>query len=1073
MSKENNLIEAVYSELDYNSGKLFSTAPNFKDSEEKKSPWLEIGDWLKTAHSIGIHKVYFVENNPIILFVESDSTDSNILIELYNKSWNMMRPKLLYVLVSGELTLYSLNEEPVKDESELENRALRQVVAISEIQTNLKDYTRENIESYTYEKNISTYRGAEARFIEDLISVRDALIAKGLSKKSKYVHSLIGRSIFIRYLEDRKILTWNYFESVALKNKKWMKLLGSKPVKPDLDQKMSDLLFFKVLSNHEFTYALFDQLSKDFNGDLFASDIKESEVIKQELLDLLKSFLLGEANSDRLFFWAYKFDIIPIEIISTIYEAFYHLENTTTDEDGKSKSTDKKGTNYTPSTLVEFLVSDVLKESILAKNPKILDPACGSGIFLVESFKRIVRYKTMKNGRRLSFDQLKSILKDQIFGIEINPEALRITSFSLYLALLNYLEPKDIQENIKKGNKLPNLIYDFEEILKPKKEIFNTLVRANTFQLEDYIKEANVLNKFVEEKFDVVLGNPPWGSKLDKKSKDIIANWCEDKNYPIGDIEPSQAFIARSTFLLKEIGIVGLLVSSGVFFKHGKSNLFRYKWLSENSLKKIVNCDHVRDIFFSGGRNKDAISPFASIIFTNDKPNSNTAFEYWTAKKISNLNNTKVVILHKTDLKIVNQADTLSNPNLWKIYWWGGHRDKALTDYLDTFSKLKEFVDSEKTVGRGYQKSGDLKKFEVSLNELPIGNFKRYGKINSNNLIKPPEEVHRQGNLFVYSGERILLGRGIRQRDNQNGIIIARYDIQDFCFTNAIIGLKLLKPTSNKYKILLAILWSSLSRYYLFLISTDWGRWHHEVFVNEFLNLPIQFPKDKKLENKIIKIVDELRNTEEDGSPSEGLFPNKISKLEKELDDAIFELYGLNENEIELIQETCDLKLDLLYNNTKSKALEKLKWNYEKLYGLEKDLEIVKEKDGLMNYALSFLSLWNPKLSPKGEIIWQILCPDDSPMIGFIFYTHEKNKSIPKLNASSKEWKQILNDFSDKSLTQNAKQIYTDGIIRIISEQHILIIKRNERRLWTKTSAVEDAEAILVQAIHKQRDKKA
>ena len=94
-------------------------------------------------------------------------------------------------------------------------------------------------------------------------------------------------------------------------------------------------------------------------------------------------------------------------------------------------------------------------------------------------------------------------------------------------------------------------------------------------------------------------------------------------------------------------------------------------------------------------------------------------------------------------------------------------------------------------------------------------------------------------------------------------------------------------------------------------------------------------------------------------------------------------------------------------------------------------------------------------------------------MIGFIFYTHEKNKSIPKLNTSSKEWKQILNDFSDKSLTQNAKQIYTDGIIRIISEQHILIIKRNERRLWTKTSAVEDAEAILVQAIHKQRDKKA
>jgi hypothetical protein len=278
LSKENNLIEAVYSELDYDSGKLFSTSANYKDFEEKNSLWLEIGDWLKTAHSIGIQKVYFVENNPFILFIESNSINSNTIIELYNKSWNMMRPKLLYVLVSGELTLYSLNEEPVKNEIELEQRALRQLAAISEIQTKLKEYSRESIDSYTYEKNISNYRGAEARFIDDLIYVRDTLVAKGLNKKSKYVHSLIGRSIFIRYLEDRKILTLNYFESVALKNKKWMKLLGSKSVKPDLDQKMSDLLFFKVLSNHEFTYALFDQLSKDFNGDLFASDVSESKV---------------------------------------------------------------------------------------------------------------------------------------------------------------------------------------------------------------------------------------------------------------------------------------------------------------------------------------------------------------------------------------------------------------------------------------------------------------------------------------------------------------------------------------------------------------------------------------------------------------------------------------------------------------------------------------------------------------------------------------------------------------------------------------------------------------------------
>ena len=69
MSKENNLIEAIYSELDYNSGKLFSTSANYKDSEEKNSLWLEIGDWLKTAQSIGIQKVYFVEIKTFIQFL--------------------------------------------------------------------------------------------------------------------------------------------------------------------------------------------------------------------------------------------------------------------------------------------------------------------------------------------------------------------------------------------------------------------------------------------------------------------------------------------------------------------------------------------------------------------------------------------------------------------------------------------------------------------------------------------------------------------------------------------------------------------------------------------------------------------------------------------------------------------------------------------------------------------------------------------------------------------------------------------------------------------------------------------
>ena len=94
-----------------------------------------------------------------------------------------------------------------------------------------------------------------------------------------------------------------------------------------------------------------------------------------------------------MFFFAYRFEIIPIELISSIYEAFYNAE----------KGTDQnQEAHYTPIELVEYLLSKALPRDILEKNPSILDPACGSGIFLVEAFRRIVRFRQAKSRRKLS-----------------------------------------------------------------------------------------------------------------------------------------------------------------------------------------------------------------------------------------------------------------------------------------------------------------------------------------------------------------------------------------------------------------------------------------------------------------------------------------------------------------------------------------------------------------------------------------------------------------------------------------------------------------------------------------------
>ena len=114
-------------------------------------------------------------------------------------------------------------------------------------------------------------------------------------------------------------------------------------------------------------------------------------------------FLNGEKikGQKELFFWAYNFEWLPIELLSSIYEDFYHSPISS------SEFSKESGTYYTPTVLVDFCLNRTLTENRLKTNPRILDPACGSGIFLVQAFKRIVLYKQSKFNRKLNIKILR------------------------------------------------------------------------------------------------------------------------------------------------------------------------------------------------------------------------------------------------------------------------------------------------------------------------------------------------------------------------------------------------------------------------------------------------------------------------------------------------------------------------------------------------------------------------------------------------------------------------------------------------------------------------------------------
>lgn len=1100
-------LDAVYTDLNFVDGSLLSVADSLQSGSVDPITWTEKGDWLSLAKKIGAEKIFFVKNDPVIVFYSAPNNDAGTLLNIFRRVWCMARPHYLFVAVPGELKVYSLNNHPARTISEWENiEPLAVVKRIADVSSDLYQYHRDRVESGQVFKNRKLDQldqRADKRLILDLKVVRHNLLAVDRNVRQRHIHALIGRSIFVRYLEDRGILIPDYFRKVA-KNQNhpkwrpdWLQILETADSRILLSN-AQDSLYTRVLRDKDFTYALFNQLAEHFNGDMFPRDSGEENAVTQDHLNLLRGFLLGhtDVHQHSLFLWAYDFQIVPIELISSIYEEFYH----------KASATDK-GTHYTPSVLVEYVLSQLLTLERLATMPRILDFACGSAIFLVQAFRRIVRYRERLSQKPLNAIDLRQILREQITGIEINEEAIHVAAFSLYLALLHYQEPKDILAQIEQANgekPLPHLIYNSEHtedtthyqvlyqanvfsLLKSEREFVTSKLSQN-MRFSGRTEFSKLLDStetlpFSPHSFDIIVGNPPWGYlKQDEGTpelhlaQDQAKRWCYVFDWSIGDNELSQAFIARSTTLLKPDGECGLLVSTGVLLKrHEKSLKFRQRWLQENTAQKVVNFSHVRTVFFSG-----AIAPFCFIQYQPGEASSSHFVQYWSAKKTEPVENVQAVILSLLDLHQVRQRDLESNDWLWKIYWWGNHSDANLVKTLSVASNLGSLVESRNWIkGQGYTPGSiKLRGWLNDYQELPVEEMKRYGEVSGKVLQPVPIYVHRQGVRELFDGWRLLVKRGITQADGTNGRIEARIEDRSYCFRNSVHGIRLDNATDWERKVLIGILWSSLARYFFFMTTSSWGTWHHEIHLQDgLLNLPIRFPRNPRLLERIVDTVDELRDWDptplsmfdRNGVPAEQI-REKRDLLEKRLDEAIFELYDLDTAERDLILDMCETGLEFFYRGGNSSVIKPLE-QYPAAQGTIRDLHGERRKErGLDGYLYAFLESWNREIeSIDGEFRWRIIRPLHAPMIAVVFTTQELHEELPLIEMNDEtEWHQLLHRLSKNLRQPINSQIYIDGMVRAVTDTNIVIIKRNERKLWTRSLAREDAEATLLQAINMQ-----
>jgi hypothetical protein len=196
-----------------------------------------------------------------------------------------------------------------------------------------------------------------------------------------------------------------------------------------------------------------------------------------------------------------------------------------------------------------------------------------------------------------------------------------------------------------------------------------------------------------------------------------------------------------------------------------------------------------------------------------------------------------------------------------------------------------------------------------------------------------------------------------------------------------------------------------------------------------------------------------------------------LALLEHKLDEAIFDLYELSDPERDLVRDMCEIGLEFFYKHSESNAVKPVDEEqpaYQQ--GFYHDLPFQRDHQaGLQGYLHAFLQTWNRELEPDGEFRWRIIRRGkNSPLIAVIFSTQRKGEpllDIPLFD-DEKAWSEVLHKLeNDLLVPYNSHRIYIDGMIRAVTDSDIIIIKRNENRLWTRSMAREDAEATLLQAI--------
>lgn len=856
-------------------------APDFYTSGSDIEPGPH-ADAIRFALSdLGLAAVFCIEGVPTIGFLNEPDVSLNRIDDLHRILWNQGLMSLLLVLKQDELVAYSLVQRPFQRKEGQRNDP-RLIMTLSLLSDALK--LRELIdstESGRFWFDNDKYFDPDDRVDSVLLSnLLEAFREIRGDLGGEAAQTLLMQTMFIAYLEDRKIIKEVVFQETS-------------------DKACSSLADMLEADSPTHFEELFVWLKSAFNGNLFnapcAFETGDAPPVKLGVRHLrtLARFRHGreEMTSGQHRLWGYDFRYMSIGLISAVYDRFLK-------EEAEKKSAD--GAFYTPMFLADVVVNQLWNELSHEQRIKgvFCDPACGSGIFLVRLFQRLVAYHCrVKNKRHASWSELKSIAR-RLHGGDINPSAVRVAAFSLYIALLEQSNPPDLPSLLDAGKLLPSLYGD-------------TLLPAS-----DFFAVADV------PKFDAIIGNPPWKGRSGQVT--TAQTWAKTNGYPDPAKDIAWGFVWKALKVVKSDGLIAfLLPAMGVLHNTSQeAQDARRRLLREARVRRIVNLSDLCFQLFDGAQRPTAFVLYAPV--EGEQPPYR--FEYWVPKSDLNLRLKRLMTLSRAD-RLRFRSDLVGeDPTLFKRRLWTRGPEETLLQYLRTIPSLNTFIKEYKdirkanttvdratdwVIGQGFQPAhesrldGEHKFFTSDVVTkypyLSAEDFRPIALPRRQPEVWNMSTVRRRGFVEGFTGPHILIPQGV---ERSIGRVRAAYCEQSLVFQHSIQAIAFPETEKRTAKVLTAVLNSSLAAWVYFHDTANLGADRAKVHQGELLKLPFDVAANMPdparaaaAEEKIIQLIDR-----------EAAKANELLSLQSdpldEIDHLVFDYYGLDAHEIALIEDT-------------------------------------------------------------------------------------------------------------------------------------------------------------------------